>query len=125
MPPPPVPIPTTAHFEKDGDKTYYVFTIIKPRVFGISGTEGAPVPTRIVVKEGNNPPITGREFTKRVDAELQKDRASSSWFSSNTWRATRNLFPDWMKGLHKIKGQVLDPDKPIPINKKNVYNVGH
>jgi len=123
--PPPVPIPTTAHFEKDGDKTYYVFTIIKPRVFGISGTEGAPVPTRIVVKEGNNPPITGKEFTKRVDAELQKDRASSSWFSSNTWRATRNLFPDWMKGLHKIKGQVVDPDKPIPINKKNVYNVGH
>ena len=125
VPPPPALIPTTAHFEKDGDKTYYVFTIIKPRVFGISGTEGAPVPTRIVVKEGNNPPITGREFTKRVDAELQKDRASSSWFSSNTWRATRNLFPDWMKGLHKIKGQVLDPDKPIPINKKNVYNVGH
>jgi len=121
--PPPVPIPTAAHFEKDGDKTYYVFTIIKPRVFGISGTEGAPVPTRIVVKEGNNPPITGKEFTKRVDAELQKDRASSSWFSSNTWRATRNLFPDWMKGLHKIKGQVVDPDKPIPI--ANVYNLAH
>ena len=123
LPPPPPPPPLGPHFEKDGNNIYYVFSIIKPRILGFSGTEGPPVPTRIVVKEGNNPPITGKEFSKKVDAELQKDRASSSWFSANTWRATRNLFPDWMKKLHKIKGKDLDPAKPIPIT--NVYNLAH